>query len=229
MINNHEAATKYTISTQLRSDWPAILLVLATLVAGALIHPYLPDQVPSHWNIRGEVDAYSSRFWGAYGFPLLNAGIYLLMLCLPLLDPRRDNYVKFSKTYQLLKLLLICFLTGIYVITVLAAMGYNVSVDRLVPLGVSLLFIVIGNFMGKIRQNYFVGIKLPWTLANEEVWQKTHRMAGPLWVVAGLFGVLGAFIGGQAAAVLLSGGLALAVIVPTIYAYLLYRKISDKE
>jgi len=225
--NKNEEILYLTICRQLRADWPDILLILVSLVAGALVYPYLPDQVPSHWNIRGEVDNYSSRLWGAYGIPLLNTGIYLLMLLLPLIDPRRDNYDKFFKTYQVLKLMIICFLTGIYVIIVLAAMGYNVSVDRLVTLGVSLLIIVIGNFMGKIRHNYFVGIKLPWTLANEDVWQKTHRMAGPLWVVAGFAGVVGAIIGGQTAAVLLFGGLTVSVVVPAIYSYLLYRRIND--
>lgn len=94
----------------MREDWPAILLVLASLVAGVLVYPYLPDQVPSHWNIKGEVDGYSSRLWGAYGIPLLNAGIYLLMLITPRIDPRRNNYAKFAGTYRILKIMMICFL-----------------------------------------------------------------------------------------------------------------------
>ncbi|AGL01929.1 putative integral membrane protein [Desulfoscipio gibsoniae DSM 7213] len=210
----------------MREDWPAILLVLASLVAGVLVYPYLPDQVPSHWNIKGEVDGYSSRLWGAYGIPLLNAGIYLLMLITPRIDPRRNNYAKFAGTYRILKIMMICFFTGLYLITVLSALGYNISMERLVPLGVSLLIIVIGNLMGKIHHNYFVGIKLPWTLANEAVWRKTHRMAAPLWVIAGLIGVVGAIIGGQTAAVLLFGGLIVAVVVPVIYSYLLYRGLE---
>ncbi len=228
MRRKNEDTLKFTIGSQLRLDWPSILLVIASLAAGALVYPHLPEQVPSHWNIYGEVDGYSSRLWGAYGIPLLSAGIYLLMLFMPLMDPRRDNYVKFKKTYQVLKLMIICFLTGLYVITVLAALGYNVSVDRLVPFGVSFMIVVIGNWMSKIRHNYFVGIKLPWTLSNEYVWQKTHRMAGPLWVAAGLAGMVGALIGGQAAAVLLFGGLIVAVVVPAVYSYLLYRTIRDK-
>lgn len=228
MRKKNEDALKFTIGSQLRSDWPSILLVIASFIAGALVYPHLPEQVPSHWNIHGEVDDYSSRLWGAFGIPLLSAGIYLLMLFMPLIDPRRDNYVKFRKTYQVLKLMLICFFTGLFVITILAALGYNVPVGRLVPFGVSLMIVVIGNWMSKIRYNYFVGIKLPWTLANEYVWQKTHRMAGPLWVAAGLVGMAGAIIGGQAAAVLLFGGLIVAVVVPTVYSYLLYRRISDK-
>lgn len=212
---------------QLRADWPAILLILASVVAGVLVYPHLPDQVPSHWNIKGEVDGYSSRFWGAYGLPLLNAGIYLLMLATPQIDPRRHNYVKFAKTYQILKLMIICFFTGLYVITVLSALGYNISIERLVPLGVSLLIIMMGNLMGKIQHNYFVGIKLPWTLANEVVWRKTHRVAAPLWVMVGLVGVVGAIIGGPTAAALLFGGLGVAVVVPVVYSYLLYRRLGE--
>jgi uncharacterized membrane protein len=227
--SNNEDTLIFTIGSQLRHDWPSILVIIASLVAGVLVYPHLPEQVPSHWNIHGEVDGYSSRFWGAYGIPLLSAGIYLLMLFLPLIDPRRDNYVKFGKTYRILKLLLVCFFSGLYVITLLAALGYNVSVERLVPLGASLLIIVIGSLMGKIRHNYFVGIKLPWTLANEYVWQMTHRMAGPLWMAAGFAGMVGAIIGGKAAVILLFGGLSVAVVVPAIYSYLLYRKITENK
>lgn len=227
MANKHEDAVNLTVGQQMRGDWPALLMILASMVAGILVYPHLPDQVPSHWNIHGEVDGYSSRFWGAFGLPLLNAGIYLMMLVMPRIDPRRHNYIKFARTYQVFKLMMVCFFTGLYVITVLAALGYNVSMERLVPLGVSLLVIVIGNLMGKIHHNYFVGIKLPWTLASEVVWRKTHRMAAPLWVIAGLMGVVGSIIGGKTAAVLLFGPLGVAVVVPVIYSYLLYRSLHD--
>jgi uncharacterized membrane protein len=215
------------IREQIRSDWPLILLLLAMLAAAFFIYPHLPERVPSHWNIHGQVDGYSSRFWGAYAMPLLNAGIYFLMLVAPYIDPRRDNYVKFSSVYRVMKALLICFFAGMYILVILAALGYPVSVDRFVPLGIAFLIIIIGNYMGKFRHNYFVGIKVPWTLADEAVWRKTHRLAAPLWVAAGFCGVVGALFGGMTAFVLLLAPLALASIIPVIYSYRLYKRLHS--
>ncbi|MCF8011903.1 MAG: SdpI family protein [Clostridiales bacterium] len=216
---------KSKIVERLRSDWPLITLVLATFLVSFFIYPHLPERVPSHWNFQGEVDNYSSRFWGAFAIPLMSMGIYLLMLVTPYIDPRRRNYAKFTSTYQVLKAALICFFTGLYVIIVMTALGYNVSVERLVPLGISLLILIIGNMMGRIRHNYFVGIKVPWTLASEEVWRKTHRLGAPMWVGAGLLGILGAIIGGKATAILFFVPLGLAVIIPVVYSYISYKRL----
>jgi len=210
---------------QLKADWYVIILIIATLAAAVYLYPQLPERVPSHWNVQGVVDGYSSRFWGAFGVPLMSAGIYLMMLFLPLIDPRRDNYAKFSATYRILRVVLVCFFTGLYVVIILSAKGYPVSVDRLVPLGVSLLFIIIGNYMGRFQHNYFVGIRVPWTLASEVVWRKTHRLAGPLWVAAGLLGIVGAIIGGTAAMWFLFVPLLLATVVPVVYSYLIYKQL----
>jgi uncharacterized membrane protein len=225
-MKNVNRNMSFDISNQIRSDWPAIILIAAMLLAGSYFYPQLPEQVPSHWNIQGEVDRYSSRFWGAFGIPLMSAGIYLLMLVTPLIDPRRTNYAKFAGSYQTLKMVLVAFFSGLYAVIILSALGYAVSVERLVPMGVSLLIIIVGNMLGRVRHNYFVGIKLPWTLASEVVWQKTHRLAAPIWVAAGLLGLVGAFFGGLAAAILLFGSLAVAVLVPVIYSYMLYRRLD---
>ena len=218
-----------TISEQVRSDWPALVLVLATLVAGFFLYPHLPERVPSHWNLQGEVDGYSSRFWGAFGLPLLNAAIYLLMLVTPLIDPRKENYRKFAGSYHTLKIALILVLTGLYMLVAASALGYQLSMDKLVPLIISLLFILIGNMMGKFRHNYFVGIKVPWTLASETVWQKTHRLAAPLWVGAGMLGVAGSLAGGEWAAALLLIPLSAAVIIPIIYSLMVYNKLNKNK
>ncbi|MGB9825797.1 MAG: DUF1648 domain-containing protein, partial [Desulfofundulus sp.] len=91
-------------------DWPALVLLLLMFAAGAVTYPHLPAQVPAHWNLRGEVDSYFSRFWGAFALPLLAAGIYLGMLFSPCLDPKRNNYLRFLEAYRAVRIGLVLFL-----------------------------------------------------------------------------------------------------------------------
>jgi len=207
----------------LREDWPLLVLIVATFLVGAALYPHLPEQVPGHWNVAGEVDRYISRFWGAFLGPLVSLGIYLLMVFLPALDPRRQNYEKFGSTYRVLRLALPGVLLLIYLLTLAAALGYQVRVGLVVQALVSVLFIIIGNVMGRIRPTFFVGIRTPWTLADEEVWRKTHRLAAPLWVLAGILGLAAAVLPPPWNALGLLVPLFLAAIVPVVYSYLLYR------
>lgn len=216
---------KKGIIAGIKRDWPAVALILASLVTGVLVYPHLPEMVPSHWNVRGEVDGYSSKFWGAFGLPLMNAGIYLLMVLAPGFDPRRENYVRFQRAYWYMKLSLVVFFTWLYAVILANSTGYSIPVDKSVITAVGVLFIIIGNFMGQLRHNYFVGIKIPWTLASEEVWRKTHRFASWLWVLSGLVMVFaGLLLGGRRGLVVVIAAVGGAVFVPALYAYLLYRR-----
>jgi len=205
-----------------KEEWIGLLLIIATFVVGIIVYPSLPEQVPSHWNIRGEVDDYSSRFWGAFGIPLLNLGLFCLMWVLPLIDPRRQNYRHFSRGYRIFRLAMVLFLTILYGVIISVALGYAVPVNKVVLLCVSLLLLVIGNFMSTFRHNYFVGIKTPWTLASEEVWQKTHRLGAKLFVALGILGIIAAF-GPPFLNYVFFAGIMVAVFVPFVYSYLLYR------
>ncbi|MCL6638101.1 MAG: SdpI family protein [Firmicutes bacterium] len=210
----------------LAADWPVLLLILGGFVAGALFYPHLPDRVPSHWNFRGEVDGYSSRLWGAIGIPLMNAGIYVLMTVLPAIDPRRQNYARFAGVYRMLKFILTAFLTMVYFLVLFNSLGFRVPVERVMPFSVSLLFLLIGNSMGKIRPNYFVGIRTPWTLASEQVWRKTHRLGGFFFVGAGLTGMAASLLGGATGGIVVLAALAAAIIVPVVYSCIEYRRES---
>jgi uncharacterized membrane protein len=214
---------KYTIMSEL----PMVLLILGSLAAGALLYDSLPDRVPSHWNIRGEIDAYSSRFWGAFGIPLLNAGIYVMMLVTPLIDPRRENYRKFAGAYRVFRTVFVVFMTGVYLLVLASAFGYRIPVDRAVMAGISILFLVMGNYMGQVRHNYFVGFKTPWTLANEQVWQKTHRLGGRLWVAAGAIGLVASLLRGTRGGVLLGISIGAAAIIPMVYSYVEFRRTQN--
>lgn len=224
---NETGKTRQGLGGTLLNDWPLILIILCSFIAGAVLYSRLPEQVPSHWNFKGEIDSYSSRFWGAFGIPLMTAVIYVLMLVLPLIDPRRGNYQKFEGVYRIFKSVMVIFMTGVYLIILSSALGHRVPVDKIMMAGVSLLFIVLGNFMGQIRHNYFVGIKTPWTLANEQVWQKTHRLGGRLWVAAGLVSLAASLIGGVTGGVIMGVALGTATVIPIVYSYLEFRRESD--
>jgi uncharacterized membrane protein len=227
MVNMEQRKTKPEIQKTMFSELPLILIIFGSLAAGVFLYDKLPDLVPSHWNFRGEIDAYSSRFWGAFGIPLLNAGIYIMMLLLPLIDPRRENYQKFAGAYRVFRMVFVVFMTGVYLLVIVSAFGARIPVDRLMMGGISLLFLILGNYMGQIRHNYFVGIRTPWTLANEQVWQKTHRLGGRLWVAAGLIGLGAALFGGIAGGIILGLSLGAATIIPIVCSYIEYKKLQN--
>lgn len=170
----------------LKPDWPVWVVLAGLLAAAVILYPLLPERVPVHWNWRGEVDRYGSRFEGAFTAPLLALGIYALMLVAPLIDPRRENYARFAGAYRLLRWVFVLFMAGIYVVWMAAALGYRVDIGFAVKTALGLLFIAIGNVLGQVRFNYFVGVRTPWTLADEAVWRRTHRLAAKVWVLGGL-------------------------------------------
>jgi len=224
---NETGKTRQGLGKTLLSDWPIILIILCSFIAGAALYSHMPERVPGHWNFKGEVDRYTSRFGGAFSMPLVTTGIYALMLVLPFIDPRRENYRKFAGAYRVMKFVLVIFMTLIYLITMLSVFGYRVPVDRVTMAGISLLFIVLGNYMGQIRHNYFVGIKTPWTLANEQVWQKTHRLGGRLLVAAGLISLVASLFGGVTGWVVMGVALGAATVIPTVYSYLEFRRETN--
>jgi len=211
-----------------RHDWPLWVLMAGVLLASFVIYPYLPDQVPGHWNIHGQVDAYYPRSFGAFFPPLLAIAIYLLMLFTPVLNPRRDNYVRFKSAYTFLRWITIIFLVLIYAAAILAALGYQINIGIVVKALVAVLFIMIGNYMGQFRHNYFVGIKTPWTLANEEVWQRTHRIAGRIWVLGGFVCLATAPFQADWSAYVFFAALMLMTFVPVVYSYMIFNKLQNR-
>lgn len=213
------------IGNILKKDWLLIIMIIFGFALGAYFYPSLPDRVPIHWNANWEVDGYGSKLFGALGLPAISLAMYLLFLILPYIDPRRRNYEGFKPTYQFLKYLLILFFLGLEVMTLLIASGIIVNKPIFIQIGVSLLFILMGNVMGRFKHNYFIGIKTPWTLANEEVWRKTHRLAGPLWVLGGIINILFALLGANFNGIGFFVILAIIVIIPTVYSYFVYQQI----
>lgn len=214
------------IRFSLKKEWPLLCILLGALIYGVYVYPTLPDKVPSHWNLNGEVDNWSSPFWGAFGIPLMNMALYPLFFIMPKLDPNKERYIQFTGAYNAFRYIFHLFMAGLYVVIIMATKNQPVNVGQLVPMGVAVVLMVTGNYMGKVRKNYFFGIKNPWTLANEEVWQKTHRMSGTLWFFSGLIAFVGAMFGGKAGHFIFFTMIVVIAVVPMVYSYLVFRKVK---
>jgi uncharacterized membrane protein len=196
------------------------LICLIPIVAGALLYSRLPETMATHWNMNGEADGWSSRAFAVFGLPGILLAVNLILPFALKADPKHGNMsdalVKITIWTIPLLSLLCCGLT------LARGLGYTVSVEFWVPIFMGVLFIVIGNYLPKTKQSYTMGIKLPWTLDSEENWNRTHRLAGYLWVLGGVLFLAMSFIGWSLAAFLII--LAVMVLVPMVYSYLLYRK-----
>ncbi|MCL6588144.1 MAG: SdpI family protein, partial [Anoxybacillus sp.] len=177
----------------MKKYWMIIILILCSYVLSVIAIPYLPNEVAIHWNAAGEPDGFANKWWGALLFPIFLTGIVALVIFLPKVDPRKENYEKFGNVYRIFLHALVIFLFSLHVVTLAYNVGIPVQVDVVVPIGVGGLFIVLGNYMPKIKPNYFIGIRTPWTLENEEVWQKTHRVGGKVFVIMGVLVMLTVF------------------------------------
>jgi len=219
-----EEPRSYTLGAALREDWPVGILFLLALAAAVWIFPTLPERVPVHWNIHGAIDGWGSRAFAVFGMLGFFAGIYALLVLLPLVDPRRGSYSRFLPTYRLIRLASVVVFVGIWGVMLAVARGVPVRIDIVVPAVVSVLFIILGNVMGRVRQTWFIGIRTPWSLANEEAWRLTHRASGPVWVVGGIIGLVGALIGGVVAFVAMMVGAIGAGVFSVVYSYFAYKK-----
>ncbi|CCO07445.1 SdpI family protein [Desulforamulus hydrothermalis] len=200
------------------------LLIIYWLIS-ASFYPALPDLVPTHWNIQGQVDNYSHKAVATLIMPGLPLFIYILLTVLPILDPQRKNYQKFAPTYNKIRAAIVLVMMLITLLPLLSALGYNLDISLSVRLIICLLFIFIGNYMGKIRHNYFTGIRVPWTLASEEVWHKTHRLGGKLMVAGGLIALLSLLAPPTSGFIITMAGLLLPLVLTIIYSYFLYKKL----
>lgn len=210
-----------------KSDIYNVIIIACSILLTIIVYNKLPDLVPTHWNTMGEIDKYSPKAFGAFMAPVIMIFTWSGMKFLPKIDPRKKNYEKFDKSYSVIVSILLTFFLVIHAVTLLAALGYGISIEKIIPLIVGVLFIVIGNYLPKSKSNFFYGIKTPWTLSSEVSWRKTHRLGGKLFVVAGIVCILSSFLlNGNIKAVVFFIAIMIAAIVPIVASYF-YAK-NDK-
>ena len=212
----------------IRKEWLIWLLVATPLLYALYLWNALPEKLPIHWNYKGEIDGYSSKLIGALFFPGLNVVLYFILAFIPKLDPKKANYALFTGPYFAIRLAITAFLVMVNIIILRAGMGDQIEVGKYIPAGVFLLFAVLGNYITNVRPNYFVGIRTPWTLNNEEVWRKTHYLGGRIWFFAGIIGFIASMILPTDATFMLMPVIIIISFIPLVYSYVIYKKI-EKE
>jgi len=210
------------MSTRLAVTVSVVLVGLAFL-AGILLYPQLPDPMPSHWNAAGEVDGYMSKFWGVFLVPIVSAGLVALLVAIPSIDPLRANIEQFRREYNVFVVGFVAYMDFVFALILWAGLGGTVNMSSALIPAAGLLFMMIGWMVGRARRNYFIGIRTPWTLDDEVVWDATHRLGARTFSVAGALMVLSAFLGSAGMWVLL-GAILVAVVIPIVYSYVIWRR-----
>jgi uncharacterized membrane protein len=206
----------------------APVVIVATIVFTAAMYPRLPSSMPMHWDLRGDVNRYGSRWEGALLLPGLMIGVWLLLRVVPRLDPRRANYAKFADTYNLFIDSLVVLFAVMQVALLGAALGWPVSMERVVPTLIGLEFIILGNALPRARPNWWFGIRTPWTLSNDRVWLRTHRVGGYLLVAAGVVLLFSAVVPGPLTLSLGIAAVAAAVFGSFVYSYFAWKQETSQ-
>ncbi len=202
-----------------------ILLILAMIAVGIYFYAQLPDQIPIHWDAQWVINGYGSKLNTLIGLPLMSLALLLLFTFLPKRDPRTKNYENFFLARETMQSIILSFLTYIYCVIIYIVLHPDVSIMPLMLWGMGVLFLIMGLLMRHVKTNYFVGIRTPWTLENEEVRNKTHKLGGRTFGIAGLCILLNLFIQVKLVRIFI-WGIILAALVPAIYSYVIYKKLQ---
>ncbi|MFN2747798.1 MULTISPECIES: SdpI family protein [Bacillus] len=197
-------------------------MILANLLMWAITYPRMSNQVPIHWSFSGEVDRYASKTEAMLTMMALLVFMYILMILTPKIDPRRKNYQLFAKTYHLIINAMLLIFSLINLLLVMTGLGYDLPTGSIVPVLVGALLIVIGNYLPRVRSNFFFGIKNPWTLSSDAIWKKTHRFAAKVFTAAGLLIAANGLF--SLSENLILPIILLTVFAPYLYSYMLFRK-----
>ena len=206
-----------------------IISIVGILVLGAYIawlYPALPDPMPTHWNAAGEVDDYTAKAIGAPLLVAIPAFIFGIFKLIPVMSPRGFRTESFTGTLNIIMTASVVFGCVIGVGVIRASRDASIDISSFVFVAVGLLLMVMGNFLGKVRKNFFLGIRTPWTLASDEVWAKTHRLGGWCFVVAGIFMALMGVIMPPSAMPWVVAVIVAMAFVPVVYSFIAYRRIE---
>ena len=210
-----------------RTYWiAAATLILLAFALSAAVYSSLPEKIPIHWNARGEIDGYGNKQWAAFLSPMIMLGMLALLRAVPWLSPKHFEVDTFRNTYAFIVVLVMVLFAYIHVLTLLVPLGYKVDTVKAMLVGMMLFFMLLGNVLGKVQRNFFVGVRTPWTLASERVWTETHRLAAWLFAGTGLLGMISVLAG---LSIFVPLGLILACVVAIIgFSLVRYKQLERR-
>ena len=198
-------------------------LILVSFLIGAYLYPYMPEKMASHWDANGSVDGFMPKLWGLFLLPAITAILFLVYMLIPKIDPLKGNIEKFRGHFDVFILLLFVFLFYVHMLTMLWNLSYRFNIIQLLTPAFGLLIYYAGIMMENAKQNWFIGVRTPWTLSSEVVWDKTNKLAGKLFKVAGVLAAMG-LIFPKYAIFLILVPVILAAVYPIIYSYQKYQQ-----
>ncbi len=214
---------------QARIEVPQLVMIAALWAWVPFAWSRMPDKIPVHWNAAGQVDGWGGRFEGLLLVPILALALYLILFFIPMLDPGRANYEQFAGAYGTIRITLQGVMLGVFALTQAWALGHPIPFERAMPVLLGGMFVILGGVIGKVRPNWFVGVRTPWTLSSKLSWVKTHRLAGRLFVATGLLSIAAGLASGGSwtIGVLVGGGVG-SGLVSAIYSWFVWRNDHEK-
>ena len=198
-------------------------LILASFLMGAYLYPYMPEKMASHWDANGRVNGYMPELWGLFLLPGISAVLFLAFMLIPKIDPLKANIEKFRVHFDVFVLLLFVFLFYIHMLTLLWNLGYRFNIIQHLAPALGMIIYYAGVMVGNAKQNWFIGVRTPWTLSSEVVWDKTNKLAGKLFRGAGVLAAMG-LVFPKYAIFLILVPVILAAVYPIIYSYQQYQQ-----
>ncbi|MEQ9266514.1 MAG: SdpI family protein [Balneolaceae bacterium] len=218
-----------SILETLKKEWFILVILIVPFFVSAYFWDELPDEVPTHFNIRGEADDWGPKWMVAYLIPMIGLGTYLMILLVPAIDPKK-KIESAQKPVAAIRMFTSVFMVGIYAFVMAASLGTTINFSNYIIIGVGMLILIVGNYMNSIKPNYFIGIRTPWTLENEEVWKRTHRLSSKIWIVGGLLLMLSPLVPEMIRLdYLIYIIVGILAGIPLVYSYVIYKKLESES
>jgi uncharacterized membrane protein len=205
-------------------DWLSVTLLIIIFAFSLHFYGLMPERMAIHWGVDGNANGYGSRFIGLFPLPILALVVWVLLRFLPMLDPFKKNIEKFKPTYHTFIVVVLAFLLLIHISTIGYNLGQRFNLNLVILPAMGVLFFYTGVLIGKAKRNYFIGIRTPWTLASDKVWDRTHALGGKLFKLSGLISIVCAFFPFGIYALLTSAIASSALSI--VYSYVLFSRIK---
>jgi uncharacterized membrane protein len=206
-----------------KSELIMIAVILLSFAIGIYYYPQMPDKIASHWNAQGQVNGYMSKFWGLFLMPIISVGLLLLFILIPRIDPLKSNIQQFRKYFDGFVVLIMVFLFYLYLLTIFWNSGYTFRMITFLSPALAILFYYTGILIENAKRNWFIGIRTPWTLSSDKVWDKTHKIGGKLFKIVGILALLAIFFQNFAIFIIVVPVIIVSIYI-VVYSYFEYQK-----